>query len=140
MSARSRIRRVHETTVYAGDVDTTVAFYAEVLGLQVFEHYAGFAAVFKLDEGGVFLIFDPDRASAPGRMLPTHGAQGPGHVAFSVAPGSLEAFVSLFRERAVEIEVDQTWEWGGRSIYVRDPAGNSVELVDGTAWPDEPRA
>lgn len=139
MGAGSRIHRIYETTVYARDVDATAAFYAEVLGLRPFEQYAGFAAVFKLDDGGVFLIFEPERASAPGRTLPAHGARGPGHVAFSVTPDSLDAFVTTFRERGIEIEVDQTWDSGGRSVYVRDPAGNSVELVDGAAWSDEPR-
>lgn len=139
MSAGQLVRRVHETTVYAHDVDATAAFYTEVLGLRPFEQFAGFAAVFKLEEGGVFLIFEPKQASAPGRTLPAHGAEGPGHVAFSVAPGSLDEFVAAFSERGIEIETDQTWDWGGRSVYVRDPAGNSVELVEGRAWPDEPR-
>jgi catechol 2,3-dioxygenase-like lactoylglutathione lyase family enzyme len=139
VSAEPQIRRVYETTVYAHDVDATTVFYADILGLRPFEHYPGFAAVFKLEDGGVFLIFEPKKASAPGRTLPAHGAEGAGHVAFSVTPGSLDAFVAELAERGIEIEVDETWETGGRSVYVRDPAGNSVEFVDGEAWPDEPR-
>jgi hypothetical protein len=33
----------------------------------------------------------------------------------------------------IEQEVDRGD--GGRAVYVRDPAGNSVELVDGDPWP-----
>lgn len=29
----------------------------------------------------------------------------------------------------------QTWDWGGHSLYFRDPAGNSVEIVEGEAFP-----
>ena len=93
------------------------------------------AAAFRLDDGGVLLIFDPSRASAPGRPVPSHGAEGAGHVAFSVEDGSLKAWAEALRARGVAIEQEKDWERGGRSIYVRDPAGNSVELVDGDLWP-----
>ena len=33
---------------------------------------------------------------------------------------------------AIEKEVD--WPGGGRSIYFRDPAGNSVELASARIW------
>jgi catechol 2,3-dioxygenase-like lactoylglutathione lyase family enzyme len=34
----------------------------------------------------------------------------------------------------VEIEREITWPLGGRSVYFRDPAGNSVEFVEGEIW------
>jgi catechol 2,3-dioxygenase-like lactoylglutathione lyase family enzyme len=37
--------------------------------------------------------------------------------------------------RGIEIEREVGWDEGGRSIYFRDPAGNSVELIEGEAWP-----
>jgi catechol 2,3-dioxygenase-like lactoylglutathione lyase family enzyme len=93
------------------------------------------AAGFRLDGGGVLLIFDPARASAPGRAVPSHGADGAGHIAFSVEPGELDGFAELLRDRGIEIERDIEWDRGGKSIYFRDPAGNSVELVEGELWP-----
>jgi hypothetical protein len=33
------------------------------------------------------------------------------------------------RSRAMQIEQETIWPPGGRSIYVRDPAGNSVDFV-----------
>jgi catechol 2,3-dioxygenase-like lactoylglutathione lyase family enzyme len=71
----------------------------------------------------------------PGRPVPSHGSEGPGHVAFSVGEGELEACAEELRARSVEIEREVKWPRGGRSIYVRDPAGNSVELVEGDLWP-----
>ena len=38
------------------------------------------------------------------------------------------------RKNGVEIEKDLRRDQG-RSLYFRDPAGNSVELVDGDIWP-----
>ena len=60
-------------------------------------------------------------------------------VALAVVPireRTLEEWGRTLRERGVEIELERDWERGGRSIYVRDPAGNSVELVEGDIWPE----
>jgi catechol 2,3-dioxygenase-like lactoylglutathione lyase family enzyme len=126
---------VYETVLYARDVEATARFYAGPLGLRALEASEGLGAVFRLDDGGVLLIFDPERASEPGRYVPAHGADGPGHIAFSVAPGGLEAFAARLQAAGIEVEREITWGQGGRSLYVRDPAGNSVELIEGEAWP-----
>ena len=34
----------------------------------------------------------------------------------------------------VEVESDYAWPGGGRSLYLRDPAGNSVELGTPAIW------
>jgi len=59
-------------------------------------------------------------------------------VAFSVRAGQLAAFEAALRARGVAIERELRWDAGGRSLYVRDPAGNSVELIEGDAWLDRP--
>jgi catechol 2,3-dioxygenase-like lactoylglutathione lyase family enzyme len=125
-----RPRRVYETVVYATDYDAGVAFYRDVLGLRAVSDGA-----FRLDDEAMLLIFDPTSSSQPGRGVPSHGPTGAVHVAFSVGEGELDPW----RERllALDVEIEQEIEWprGGRSIYVRDPAGNSVELVEGDLWP-----
>jgi catechol 2,3-dioxygenase-like lactoylglutathione lyase family enzyme len=126
---------VYETVLYASDVAAAARFYSETLRLRLLEEPDELGAVFRLDDGGVLLIFDPVRASAPGRPVPSHGASGPGHVAFSVEAGGLDAFAVALRQRGVEIEREITWDEGGRSLYMRDPAGNSVEIIEGEAWP-----
>ena len=49
-----------------------------------------------------------------------------------------EADLPAWRDRLaaarVEIEAEIEWPRGGRSIYVRDPAGNSVELAPAGIW------
>ncbi|MBU6413805.1 MAG: VOC family protein [Planctomycetes bacterium] len=83
----------------------------------------------------VLLLFHPAYAATPGRGVPTHGTTGPGHIAFRVTAGMLDQWLKRFAELEVEVELDRTWKRGGRSLYVRDPAGNSVELVEGEIWP-----
>lgn len=129
------VRRVYETVLYAADVAAAARFYADVLGLRLVDGPDELAAAFRLDDGGILLLFEPTRASRPERPVPSHGASGAGHVAFSVEAGGLDGWAALLRERGIEIEGEVDWERGGRSFYVRDPAGNSVELVEGDIWP-----
>ncbi len=127
--------RVYETVVYGTDIAAMVAFYEGVLGLRPVEPPDELAAAFRLDDGGMLLVFEPGRASAPGRRVPSHGASGAAHVAFAVGTGELDRRRDAIVARGVEIEQDVTWGDRGRSFYVRDPAGNSVELVEGDIWP-----
>jgi catechol 2,3-dioxygenase-like lactoylglutathione lyase family enzyme len=125
--------RLYETVLYATDVAETAAFYADVLGLRLVDGPDELAAAFRLDDGGVLLIFNPERSTLPGRPVPSHGTSGAGHVAFSVP--TLVDWEQRFASAGIEIELDKQWPQGGRSLYVRDPAGNSVELVEGDLWP-----
>jgi catechol 2,3-dioxygenase-like lactoylglutathione lyase family enzyme len=127
--------RVYETVIYGTDIEAMVGFYEGVLGLRPVEPPDELAAAFRLGDGGMLLVFDPRRASAPGRRVPSHGARGAGHVAFSVGPGELDRRRDALIARGIEIEQEMDWGGRGRSVYVRDPAGNSVELVEGDIWP-----
>lgn len=127
---------VHETALYAADVAAASAFYADVVGLRCVFGPSAVLAAHRLGDGGVLLLFDPDEAAVEGREVPSHGARGPGHVAFSVDEGCLADVLGRCREHAVAIERELTWPRGGRSVYVRDPAGNSVEFIVGEIWPD----
>ncbi|MBL9147166.1 MAG: VOC family protein [Phycisphaerae bacterium] len=129
------IRHVHETVLYANDVVDAARFYVDILGLRAVGSIDADGAAFRLPEGdAVLLLFAPAYARREGRGVPAHGADGAGHVAFRVAAGSLDAWSATLARHGVLVEMDRTWQRGGRSIYVRDPAGNSVELVDGTIW------
>jgi catechol-2,3-dioxygenase len=129
-----RILGVYETVLYASDPPTVAAFYRDTLGLAQLEEADDLSAVFRLAAGHVLLIFNPQKSSQPGRPVPSHGAAGPGHVAFALEAGAYEDVLATLRDAGVEIEREVDWE-RGRSVYLRDPAGNSVELVDGDIWP-----
>jgi catechol 2,3-dioxygenase-like lactoylglutathione lyase family enzyme len=132
---------VLETVLYATDIEATVAFYARVLGFVPFSGPIGAAGHgLRLPSGAVLLVFDAARSSRPGRGVPPHGAVGPGHVCFTIEPMSYEAWRAHLAAVRVEIEREIVWPGGGdgdqpaRSIYFRDPAGNSVELMAGDYW------
>jgi catechol 2,3-dioxygenase-like lactoylglutathione lyase family enzyme len=133
VASRPRVRSVHETVLYAEDVDAAAAFYGDVLGLRQIASPDEHSAAFRTADG-VVLLFDPRRTGAAGRFVPSHGSSGPGHVAFAVDPGELDAFALALPESGITIEREIAWPLGGRSLYLRDPAGNSVELVEGEIW------
>jgi catechol 2,3-dioxygenase-like lactoylglutathione lyase family enzyme len=126
--------RVYETVVYAADVDRTTAFYRDVLQLRQIDGPDERSAALRLGDASVLLIFDPARSSVAGRGVPAHGAVGAGHIAFGVSPGALSAWRRRLSELGVALEQEQSWGDHGESLYFRDPAGNSVELVEGEIW------
>jgi catechol 2,3-dioxygenase-like lactoylglutathione lyase family enzyme len=126
---------VYETVLYGPDLDVLASFYRDVLGLRHVSDMDELGASFRLRDGGMLLLFDPRRAATSGRAVPSHGTAGPGHVALSIDAGDYDRWLAYLRERGVDVERELTWRQGGRSIYFRDPAGNSVELVAGEAWP-----
>ena len=124
-----------ETALYADDLEATAAWYAEVFGLQETLRVPGRHVFFGVGPG-MLLIFDPAATEYPptGLPVPTHGARGPGHLCFRVDGSALDTWADHLRNTGVEIEADFHWPNGARSIYVRDPAGNSVELSEPKLW------
>ena len=66
--------------------------------------------------------------------VPTHGAHGPGHVAFRIEDDEVDSWRNHLSDLGVEIERELNWPSGGRSLYFRDPAGNSLELATAEVW------
>ena len=124
---------VVETAVYAADLAAAEGFYAGVLGLPVAGREPGRHVFFRVGDAGLLLAFDP-AATSRGGGPPPHGATGPGHFALGVRAEDLEPWKAHLMANGVAIERELTWPLGGQSVYVRDPAGNSVELVTPGVW------
>jgi len=129
------IERIYETVVYGDDLKEMTRFYADVLGLRLIDGPDSLVAAFRVADGGVLLMFDPSQSGVPGRAAPSHGSAGRGHIAFTVPGGALDRWRDRFRTLSVTIEREVDWGDGACSIYVRDPAGNSVELTEHELWP-----
>ena len=128
-----RVARVLETCLYVDDLEVAKAFYDEVLGLEPFAQVEGRHVFFRCREA-VVLLFNPEQSGRPSGSVPPHGARGPGHIAFAVEDASLSSWREHLRRHGVTIEAEVDWPGGGRSIYFRDPAGNSVELTTPETW------
>lgn len=127
------ILSVLETCLYADDLAAAECFYGDVLGLAVYSKVEGRHVFFRAGDA-MFLVFDPKTTAVANGDVPPHGAHGAGHVAFAIDDGEVEAWLERLAARGVEVEASVEWPHGGRSIYFRDPAGNSVELAPPAIW------
>lgn len=128
-----QVKRVLESCLYADDLETARAFYQQVLGLELVSQESGRHVFFRCGSSMV-LIFRPEATQVPGQMVPSHGYTGRGHLAFAAELSEMDAWRAHLEAHAVEIEKDVNWPSGGRSLYFRDPAGNSVELATPMIW------
>lgn len=129
---------VLETCLYARDLPAARRFYGEVLGLEVHEEPDGRHVFFRCGRA-MLLVFNPEETRAKtlhvaGALVPLHGAVGPGHVAFAVRDDEIDSWRAHLAAHGVAIESEIAWPRGGRSLYFRDPAGNSVELATPRIW------
>ncbi|MBX3439648.1 MAG: VOC family protein [Planctomycetaceae bacterium] len=132
-STGREILTVVETAVYVDDLAAAEGFYGGVLGLPVIRREAGRHVFFRVGDAHVLLAFLPE-TTLVGDGLPAHGATGPGHFALGITADSLETWRRHLTAERVAIEHEIEWPRGGRSLYFRDPAGNSVELITPGVW------
>jgi catechol 2,3-dioxygenase-like lactoylglutathione lyase family enzyme len=130
--------RVLESCLYATDLDAAERFYTQVIGLAKHAREDG-RHVFLRCGDGMVLVFNPEHTSSvsttiAGAPVPLHGTHGAGHLAFAVREEDITAWRAHLKQAGVEIESEVHWPQGGTSLYVRDPAGNSIELASPTIW------
>ena len=133
-----QLHGVLETSLYISDLDRSLTFYQEVLGLRKLDdaYFAGGrGAALQVGSGpSVLLLFRADITRQGGALLP-HGTTGAGHAAFRVEPDEIPAWRERLHDHGVPI--DQEVSFGGNppSIYFRDPDGNVLELAVASIWP-----
>jgi catechol 2,3-dioxygenase-like lactoylglutathione lyase family enzyme len=128
-----KIKALVETAIYVDDLRATETFYGTILGLRVTGKEQGRHVFFQAGEASVLLAFLAD-ATLKGDQLPPHGATGPGHFALGIDAENFDAWRKFLQGHGVTIEKEVEWPRGGKSLYFRDPAGNSVELVTPGVW------
>jgi catechol 2,3-dioxygenase-like lactoylglutathione lyase family enzyme len=128
-----RAGRVLETCLYADDLAAGEQFYSNVLGLEVYSRIAGRHVFFRCGDA-MFLLFNPAATEQEGGPVPSHGAYGKGHVAFAMHQEEILGWREHLEQSGIGIEADVVWPSGGKSLYIRDPAGNSVELTSPSIW------
>lgn len=127
-----------ESALYVDDLDAAEAFYGGVLGLSRITR-AERRHVFFRCGGGVLLLFIAEATEIPPALdarlpVPPHGSRGPGHLCFRAEGEEIERWKTHLAAQGIDIEADFLWPSGGRSIYFRDPAGNSLEFAEPGIW------
>ena len=127
-----------ESALYVDDLDAAEEFYGGVLGLEVITRAEGRHVFFRCGDG-VLLLFNADATEVPpapdARLpVPPHGARGPGHLCFAASAEEIDRWKTELQSQGIAIEADFEWPNGGRSIYFRDPSGNSLEFAEPRIW------
>lgn len=128
-----KVNEILESCLYVDDLEKAKAFYRDVVGLDLFEHHAARHLFWKCGHR-MLLLFLAQQSDRPDSDVPRHGASGPGHVAFAVPDHDISAWKDHLERCGVAIEQIVDWPQGGRSIYFRDPAGNSLEVASPKIW------
>lgn len=134
----ARLDRILESALYVADVGVSRTFYTGVMGGEVMLDTHRLAAL-AIGGESVLLLFQrgatEEALATPGGLVPGHGARGVQHLAFAVPADSLPPWEARLRAAGVAIESTVDWPGGGRSLYLRDPDGHSIELVTRGLWP-----
>lgn len=127
-----------ETALYVTDLDASETFYGEVIGLERIAKVDGRHVFFRCGQG-VLLLFNAEatqHAPPPDARLPVppHGSAGQGHLCFAATADEIAVWKTALTRRGIAVDADFEWPAGGRSIYVRDPSGNSIEFAEPRIW------
>jgi catechol 2,3-dioxygenase-like lactoylglutathione lyase family enzyme len=131
--AMKRVEHILETCLCVDDLHVARKFYTEVLGLTVAAEQSERHVFFRVGNR-MLLLFDPQESSKPLGAIPAHGTHGAGHVCFGVREDELPVWHQQLLDAGVAIESVHDWPQGGRSLYFRDPAGNSLEFSTPRIW------
>jgi catechol 2,3-dioxygenase-like lactoylglutathione lyase family enzyme len=126
-----------EAAIYAPDLDAAERFYGGLLGLERLMRAGDRHVFYRLGET-ILLVFNPEETAKPppegAPPVPPHGARGEGHVCFAASDAEITAIRARLESAGVGVDSDFQWPNGARSLYVRDPAGNSVEFAEPELW------
>lgn len=133
---------VHHVGITVADRERCVEFYRDVLGFDVLDRFAVSGEAFArgvdvagatgrfahLDGGDVRLElveYDPEGAACGGSRVNQPGAK---HVGCAVS--DLDDFVASLPDSVERLSDPQTTESGTRIVFLRDPEGNLVEVLE----------
>ena len=131
--AAPRVRGIIESAIYVDDMQRSIDFYREVVGLpQADQEVARRLNAMVVGPYQVLLICSRGGAVKPiefrGGRVPPHDGTGPLHLAFGVDEDSRETWRSRLAKHRIAITGEVDWPTGGWSLYFDDPDGHVVEL------------
>lgn len=126
----SSIRGLAETVLTVQDMQASVAFYRDVLGLQVISPAEFTGPVFlQAGTGRAYvtnmIVLAPAKPGTPPFAKP----QTLNHIGFEVDGETFDAEVARLQNLGIEVRTGKHPLFPSRTAYITDPDGNEVELI-----------
>lgn len=132
-----KVRALGEIAIRVQDMEVMVAFYRDILGLEILSRRDGDRIVFfRISDGfaghtTVLALFRDDEHE--GAETPLTGERrlqsSLHHLALTISRDEQDAAINWYEAKGIACRV-QTFPWiGWRGVFVNDPEGNTVELV-----------
>jgi catechol 2,3-dioxygenase-like lactoylglutathione lyase family enzyme len=139
VSSERAVKGLGEIALRVNDLEKMQEFYEKVVGLEVMKRFPA-AVFFRVADGAgghpqAFALFDRSRERSGPAI---HGTTPDGvgqerstldHVAFEIDLSAYETEKARLEGLGLSVEA-QVFTWTGwRSLFVKDPEGNTVEFV-----------
>lgn len=132
-----KVRALGEIAIRVQDMEVMVAFYRDILGLEILSRRDGDRIVFfRISDGfaghtAVLALFRDDAGEGV-ETVPTGCRRLQSslhHLALTISRDEQDAAIKWYEAKGIACRV-QTFPWiGWRGVFVNDPEGNTVELV-----------
>jgi catechol 2,3-dioxygenase-like lactoylglutathione lyase family enzyme len=126
----SGIRGLAEVVLMVQDIQASVAFYRDILGLQVVSPAEFKGSVFLQAGSGRpyitnMVVLAPAKAGTPPFAKP----QALHHIGLEVDDEAFDDLVAKIESHGIEIRTGKHPLFSSRTVYINDPDGNEVELI-----------
>jgi len=132
-----KFTKIVETCIYSSELKEMKDFYMNKLGLDFVSEENGRHVFLKAGKS-MLLIFNPESTLNDSiSIFPIHGAITPPsivHFALEINTADYEKWKDLLSKKQINIEKELKIG-NSRSVYLRDPSGNVVELITENVWP-----
>jgi catechol 2,3-dioxygenase-like lactoylglutathione lyase family enzyme len=126
------IKQVKETCLYVSNLEASLQFYTQKLGLDLISFVPERHVFFRAGTS-VLLCFLPEVTRSE-INLPPHYAYGPQHLAFEVSQSDYLVWKKKIGEANIPITHTQKWKGNLESFYFEDPDGHVLEIVPEGMW------
>jgi catechol 2,3-dioxygenase-like lactoylglutathione lyase family enzyme len=128
---RPKTDGILESSLYVSDLPRSVRFYQETFGFPVISEFGERGCAMQAGTRQVLLLFKKGASLATSTP---HDGDGALHLALAIAAAELTNWESWLQERGIAVELKRTWDWGGWSLFFRDPDRHLLELATPGTW------
>ncbi|MFQ6103172.1 MAG: VOC family protein [Candidatus Glassbacteria bacterium] len=116
------IKRIEQVFLFVSDLNKSVSFYNEILGLPIVASDNDWVT-FEIDDQTLTLQKCTKDLSAP--------LHGPRNVQFALQVEDLDSFYITLETKGVPFFLEPTEQsWGGKLAQLLDPDGNILQLIE----------